>query len=113
MSSERSSSHPPKGLAFDLSDLVAIDAWAADRNIHLVVELDTCVGGDSYEEVLAFHAQCGPMRDWIMWRTQHDVVVQPLAGNSWRFPSVSEALDVLNAVIQGRSSASRAAGGAG
>jgi hypothetical protein len=93
--------HPlPRGLAFDIPDLLALQRWAEDQAMRMVVELDHWVEGDGeYEEVLAFYDGDSPrLRRWIMWRAADHYVVEPMNSRSWRAGAVSEVLAELLAL---------------
>jgi hypothetical protein len=85
----------PKGLAFEIADLMMLQGWAEFHDVQMVVELDHCVEGEEYEEVIAFYAQDSQLRRWIVWRSADGVIVQPLIGRSCRFTTVAEALETL------------------
>lgn len=85
----------PTGLAFEISDLMLLQGWAEFHDVQMVVELDHCVEGDEYEEVVAFYARDSQLRRWIVWRAAGAIVVQPLIGRSCRFGSVADALESL------------------
>ena len=59
------------------------------------VELDHCVEGDEYEEVIAFYTPDNQLRRWILWRSATDIVVQPLIGRSIHFGTVADAIETL------------------
>ena len=40
----------PTGLAFEIADLMMLQAWAEFHDVQMVVELDHCVEGEEYEE---------------------------------------------------------------
>ncbi len=86
---------PPKGLSFDISDLILLQGWAEFHDVRMVVELDHWVEGEEYEEVVGFYTKDSPIRRWILWRSDSEIVVQPLIGRSSRFNSVAEALESL------------------
>jgi hypothetical protein len=85
----------PTGLAFEIADLMMLQGWAEFHDVQMVVELDHCVEGEEYEEVIAFYAQDSQLRRWILWRAADGVIVQPLIGRSCRFNTVSDALETL------------------
>lgn len=85
----------PMGLAFEIADLMLLQGWAEFHNVQMVVELDHCVEGEEYEEVVAFYATDSQLRRWILWRAESEIVVQPLIGRSCRHRSVADALDSL------------------
>ena len=85
----------PMGLAFEIADLMLLQGWAEFHNVQMVVELDHCVEGEEYEEVIALYAKDSQLRRWILWRGARDIVVQPLIGRSCHFSSVADALESL------------------
>jgi hypothetical protein len=87
---------PPTGLSFDITDLIRLQDWAECHDVRMVVELDHCVDGDEYEEVVGFYTRESPLRRWILWRSPSEVVVQPLIGRGCRFGTVVDALESLN-----------------
>ena len=89
------SSSAPTGLAFEIADLMLLQGWADFHDVQMTVELDHCVEGDEYEEVVAFYARDSQLRRWILWRSAGEIVVQPLIGRSSRFNSVADALETL------------------
>jgi hypothetical protein len=87
--------NPPMGLAFEIPDLMLLQGWADFHDIQMTVELDHCVEGEEYEEVIAFYARESQLRRWIIWRAADGIVVQPLIGRSRRFGTVADALETL------------------
>ena len=85
----------PTGLAFEISDLMLLQGWADFHDVQMIVELDHCVEGEEYEEVVAFYARDSQLRRWILWRAAGEIVEQPLIGRSCRFVSVADALETL------------------
>jgi hypothetical protein len=85
----------PTGLSFDIADLMLLQGWAEFHDVRMVVELDHCVDGDEYEEVVAFYGKDSPLRRWILWRAASEIVVQPLIGRGSHFVSVADALENL------------------
>ena len=47
----------PTGLAFEIADLMLLQGWADFHDVQMVVELDHCVEGEEYEEVIAFYGK--------------------------------------------------------
>jgi hypothetical protein len=86
---------PPTGLSFDISDLIILQGWAEFHDIRMIVELDHCVEGEEYEEVVGFYTNDSPLRRWILWRSASGIVVQPLIGQSRHFDSVADAVESL------------------
>ena len=89
------SPNAPTGLAFEIADLMLLQGWADFHYVQMTVELDHCVEGDEYEEVIAFYAKDSQLRRWILWRSSGEIIVQPLIGRSCRFVSVADALESL------------------
>ncbi len=89
------SPNTPTGLAFEIADLMLLQGWADFHDVQMVVELDHCVEGEEYEEVVAFYAPDSQLRRWMIWRAANEVVVQPLIGRSCRFGNVADALETL------------------
>jgi hypothetical protein len=85
----------PMGLAFELADLVMVQAWSEYHDLRMVVELDYSAEGEEYEEVLALYPRDSSFRRWMVWRGACEVVVQPMLGRALRFASVAEALEHL------------------
>jgi hypothetical protein len=83
----------PRGIAFEIVDLMLIKKWADTRNIKFVIRLDHSAESEEYEEVVAFHPETSPTCPLIMWRTAELVFVQPLIGRRRRYGSVAKALD--------------------
>jgi hypothetical protein len=85
----------PTGLAFEIADLVLLQGWADFHEMQMTVEVDHCVEGDEYEEVVAFYMPGNRLRRWILWRSATDIVVQPLIGRSIHFRGVADAIETL------------------
>lgn len=85
----------PMGFSFEIPDLMLLQGWSEFHDVQMVVELDHCVEGEEYEEVVAFYARDSQLRRWILWRASGEIVVQPLIGRSCRFGTVAEALESL------------------
>jgi hypothetical protein len=85
-------SHLPKGLAFEIADLILMKGWADVHNFRMAVRLDHGTVGEEYEEVLAFHPEMSSPCQLIVWRNSKDVFVQPLVGRRRRYGSVAAAL---------------------
>lgn len=89
------SPNTPTGFAFEIADLLLLQGWADFHNMHMVVELDHCVEGEEYEEVVAFYAHDSHLRRWILWRSTDEIIVQPLIGRGCRFSCVADAIESL------------------
>jgi hypothetical protein len=92
------------GLAFEVDDLLAIQAWAKRNRIRMDIRLDHGVGDEQYEEFIAFHSDATPCF-LLLWRDENVVFAQPMPGRRLRFPSVFAALSRLH-VKQGVAPAS-------
>jgi hypothetical protein len=85
----------PRGIAFDIGDLLLIESWAAQQDICFAIRLDHGAPAEEYEEVIAFHAGMTEVCRAIMWRNARHVFVQPLVGRRQRSDTVGEALESL------------------
>jgi hypothetical protein len=85
----------PTGLAFELPDLVLAQSWAEFHNLRMVIELDACIEGEEYEEVLAFYPAGSAFRRWMMWRSHVDIVVQPMMGHTQHYPTAADAFEQM------------------
>lgn len=74
----------PKGLSFEIADLLMLQGWAESHDMRLVVELDHQIEGDEYEEVLAFYPTDSSLRCWFIWRSIDHFVLVPMNGPAWR-----------------------------
>ena len=91
----RTTPTPPTGFSFDIADLILLQGWADFHDVRMVVELDHWVEGEEYEEVVALYTKDRLLRRWIIWRSDSEVVVQPLLGRGRHFDSVADALESL------------------
>src|ERR1700757_3558784 len=91
----RTTPTPPKGLSFEIADLILLQGWAEFHDVRMVVELDHWVEGEEYEEVVALYTKDRLPRRWIVWSSDSEVVVQPLLGRGRHFGSVADALESL------------------
>jgi hypothetical protein len=85
----------PKGLSFEISDLVHARDWATFNNLHMSIRLDHGAEDEEYEEVIEFQAAAGSLSKWIIWRNAEAVFVQPLLGRRSKYASVIDALERL------------------
>jgi hypothetical protein len=85
----------PKGLAFEIADLILVKNWAGRHDFEIMVRLDHGAEDEEYEEVIAFHAGIRPSCRLIMWRNADAVFIQPLPGRRQRHASVADALRSL------------------
>jgi hypothetical protein len=87
------SSSLPKGLAFEIVDLLLVRSWADLNDLRMMVLLDHGTESEEYEEAIAFRTVVNPFYRLIMWRNADAVFVQPLVGRRRRYCSVAEALE--------------------
>ena len=85
----------PRGFAFPIADLQAVQRWAARHRLHLTIELDRCIDGEDYEEVVALDEPGPRQRRWSLWRSAEHLVVEPPTGPAARFARLSDALAAL------------------
>lgn len=85
----------PVGLAFEVADLNLLQGWAAFHGLRLVVELDHCIAGREYEEIVVIYAKDNRLRRWHLWRSQAEFILQPLIGRSSHFFSVADAIEAM------------------
>ena len=90
-----SGSATPVGVAFSVPELLILRAWAEYHDIRIVVELDHCVDGAEYEEVLALYPPGLSLRQWTLWRSREAVVVEPRHGRAFKAGCVSELVQTL------------------
>lgn len=88
-------SRPPKGIAFEIPDLLLIESWATLHGLGMSIRLDHGAEDEEYEEVIAFHIRNGPLTRLILWRNAETVFVQPLVGRRQQHDSIAEALENL------------------
>jgi hypothetical protein len=88
-------SRAPKGIAFEIPDLLLIESWASLHGLGMSIRLDHGAEGEEYEEVIAFHIRNGLLSRLILWRNAEAVFVQPLVGKRQQHDSIAEALQSL------------------
>jgi hypothetical protein len=72
-------------------------AWADFHAMRMVVELDHCVDGHEYEEIIAIYAKASGQRRWHLWRSSWDeVILQPFIGRTARFSNIIDAAEALS-----------------
>src|ERR1700734_963193 len=87
----------PKGLAFELADLVLVGSWAERYDLRAVISFDNGAAVDeNYEEAIVLRIQSSPFCRLILWRDAEAAYVQPLIGKIRRYDSVAAALESLN-----------------
>lgn len=85
----------PRGYAFPIAELQAMQRWAARHRLGLTIELDRCRDGEDYEEVVTLHESGGRRRRWSLWRSAEHLVVEPAFGPAARFARLADALGAL------------------
>jgi hypothetical protein len=98
----------PKGLAFEIADLILTCSCAAFLEVPMFVgkpmlgspisdriHLDHGAEDEEYEEVIALQTGSSPFCRMILWRNADTVFIQPLVGKVRRHGSVAEALESL------------------
>lgn len=89
-------SHPPRGgIAFTVPELMLLSAWAEYHAIRMVIELDNCVDGAEYEEVVALYPEGSPIRQWTLWRAPDAVMMEAMQGEGLRAECICDVLDQL------------------
>ncbi len=84
---------PPKGLAFEIADLLLAREWAERHDLRMLIRLDHGAAvGEEYEEVITFQTQACPLYRFTKWRDATTVFVQPLVGRGKQYRSVTVAL---------------------
>lgn len=86
------------GIAFEVADLVLLQGWANRHGMRMAVELDQCIDGHEYEEIIAIYASDVGPRRWSIWRSRDGVIAQPLLGRARRFFRVADATEALLSV---------------
>ena len=84
-----------EGIAFTVSELLLVTAWAQFHNLRLTIELDWHVDQAEYEEVitLGFTNRIGA--HCLLWRAPDRIVLQPMIGRARRFTTISDALEAI------------------
>ena len=85
----------PKGIAFDIAELLLVQAWAEANDVTMRIYLDHGSRAEEYEEAIAIQPRGGPVGRSLIWRNQAYVYVQPLLGRRRRYTSVSAAVESL------------------
>jgi hypothetical protein len=85
----------PKGLSFDVADLLLVRAWADYHDLRMVVELDFAAERDEFEEIIGLFAPQTGFRRWMLWRSATGIVAQPMVGRPRKFDMVADALEAL------------------
>jgi hypothetical protein len=85
----------PTGLAFEIPDLLMLQGWADFHELRMAIDLDVCVEGDEYEELLGLYDKDRAFRRWMVWRSCDGIVVQPTMGRAMLFDYMADALETL------------------
>lgn len=83
---------PPKGIAFEIAELLQIRVWAEGRGVGISVMLDHGVEDEEYEEVVAFKTNTGSLARLMIWRSVDAVFIQPMLGRGRCYDTVASAL---------------------
>jgi hypothetical protein len=86
---------PPKGLAFEIEDLVLVREWTERNEVRFTIRLDHGSEDQEYDEVIVFHTNANLYCSLIMWRNSEAVFVQPSIGHMLQYQSVGGALEGL------------------
>jgi hypothetical protein len=85
----------PKGLVFEIADLLLAQSWASFQDFQMLVRLDHGSEDEEYEEVIVFPRRTNSPVLSIVWRNAGAVFVQPIPGKKRRHTSLAEALESL------------------
>jgi hypothetical protein len=85
----------PKGLAFEIPDIILTRSCAAFHEVPMSIHLDHGAEDEEYEEVIALQTGSSPFCRMILWRNADTVFIQPLVGKVRRHGSVAEVLESL------------------
>lgn len=95
MQSPRTSVKVPTGLALEIPDLLMLQGWSEFHDLRMAIELDVCVEGDEYEELVGVYDKDRAFRRWMIWRSGEGIVVQPAMGRTMLFDFMADALEIL------------------
>ncbi len=85
----------PTGLSFDIPDLLMLQAWADFHDLRMSIDLDVCIDGEQYEELLGIYDNDRDFRRWMLWRSCDGIVVQPAMERAMLFDFVGDVLEIL------------------
>lgn len=85
----------PTGSSFEVPDLMMLRAWADFHDLRITIDLDACIDGDEYEELVGIHDQQHAQRRWTVWRSADGIAVQPTAGRTMIFDCMGDVLEIL------------------
>ena len=91
----RTTAAAPRGLSFDIADLLLVRAWADFHELRMEVELDFTAEGDEFEEIIGLFSPATGFRRWMIWRSADGIVAQPMVGRPRAFQAVADALETL------------------
>lgn len=95
MASPRAFVKLPTGFAFDIPDLLMLQAWAEFHELRMTIELDVCDDDGEYEEKLGLYQQSSAFCRWMLWRSCEGIKVQPAMGRALLFDTTADALEML------------------
>lgn len=83
---------PPLGIAFDITELVFLRAWAEARGLRMEIALDRVRAEQHYEETVLLYPDGSGVPTLTLWRTADAVVLARSQRPPQRFGFLSEAL---------------------
>ena len=83
------------GLSFSIADLILLKSWAEAQCLRMTVQLDHGIEGEEYEEVVGLSKTERTLCQWILWRDNEAVFLQPLIGRAQRYRCVADAIEAL------------------
>ena len=88
-------SRPPKGIAFEIADLLLIGSWVGFHGLGMSIRLDQGAEGEEYEELIAFRAENHPLSGMAIWRNAEAVFVHPPIGWRRQYDLIAEGTEDL------------------
>ncbi len=85
----------PTGLAFNVSDLLMLGAWAEFHHLRMTIDLDITTETEEFEEIVNILDVGADYRRWMIWRSADGIVVQPRLGRPMLFDAMADALELL------------------
>ena len=84
-----------EGISFSIPELMLITGWAQYHEFQMSIELDWHVDQTEYEEVITLRLPDHPGPNWLLWRTEQYIVLQPMVGRARRFDDISAVLEAI------------------
>jgi hypothetical protein len=85
----------PRGLFFEVADLILVRSWTEACQLRMAVRLDHGSETEDLEEVVALYSGADPLRQWRIWRELTGVFVQPVIGPCQQYGSAADAIEAL------------------